>query len=87
MEKDKNGMSINVMSVLAKVPYSTINRALISIKALPIPGSQKRNARYSIEDTRKTLIKYFKEKSPISPQKKVHAFYNFKGVTGKISWS
>lgn len=76
-----DGLTQNTMSVLAKVTPATISRNLTSMKVSPIPSQSQRNLRYTIEDVRLLMSSFGKSRI----QKKVHAFYNFKGGTGKTS--
>lgn len=79
------GLTVKFMSMLSNVNMSTISRALQSLGINPSQISKKRNIRYTILETRKILDEYVKERNPIATSKKVHAFYNFKGGTGKTS--
>lgn len=85
MDQENSGMNINSMSMLAKVPYSTLNRRVVGLSLKSISGNQKRNVKYTIPDVRTVLSKYVKDKFPVASNKKVHCFYNFKGGTGKTS--
>lgn len=73
------------MSVLADTNYSRINRLVSRKEVKPISNSSKRNARFKIKDVRSILGDLIKIKYPISSDRKVHAFYNFKGGTGKTT--
>lgn len=85
MEKIMYALNANIISTVAGVNQSTISRAIQKHDINPIFSHAKRNNRYDIEDCRKILSPYVKEKNVINVNKKIHAFYNFKGGTGKTS--
>jgi chromosome partitioning protein len=78
------GLTLKFMSMLANVNHSSISR-FVTDTSKEFKGSQKRNFRYSYEETRRILTKYVAERNSIDTNKKIHAFYNFKGGTGKTS--
>lgn len=73
------------MTALTGLNYSRISRAVSVANINPLPNSSIRNARYSIADCRSVLSEFTKKQNPISLGNKVHAFFNFKGGTGKTS--
>lgn len=83
------GLTAKFISVLGNVNQSTISRILQSKKFKPskvgVNKPTKRNFRYSISETRSVLTEFVNQKHPIAKDKKVHAFYNFKGGTGKTT--
>lgn len=85
MKYDDHGLTINFMSVLADTNYSRINRLVSSKNIKPLSTSSKRNARYDIKSAREILKDLVKDEKPINSNNKVHAFYNFKGGTGKTT--
>lgn len=85
MNYDDQGLNINFMSSLAGVTYARISRAVSAANISPLPNSSKRNAKYSIHDARRVMYEYTKKENPIAKGNKVHAFFNFKGGTGKTS--
>jgi len=85
MNYDEYGLNTNFMCALSGLNYSRISRAVSAAEVAPLPNSTKRNARYSIHDCRKILSEFTKKLNPISKGDKVHAFFNFKGGTGKTS--
>lgn len=78
----KDGLTQVTMSLIAGVAPATISRHIQSLGVKPLPTQNKRNLRYSIADSR-SIVKNVSGISTI--KKKVHAFYNFKGGTGKTS--
>lgn len=85
MEKLIYSVNASILSTVAGVNQSTISRAIQKHDIHPVSDSAKRNHKYNIEDCRKILFSYVKAKNPIKYEKKIHAFYNFKGGTGKTS--
>ena len=81
------GLTAKFMSMLSKLNHSTIGRYIQSSNINSLPNSSRRNCRYSISETRKVLNEFIASRYPISPHKKVHSFYNFKGGTGKTTIS
>lgn len=79
------GVTQKIMSILSGVNQSSINRYISSNNITPLADSRKRNLRFSINDTRKVLNEFIASRRPIADDKKVYAFYNFKGGTGKTS--
>lgn len=78
------GLTLKFMSMLANVNHSSISRFVIDTSK-EFRGGQKRNFRYSYKETRRILTRYVAERNNIDTNKKIHAFYNFKGGTGKTS--
>ena len=81
------GMTAKFMAMLCKVNQSTIGRHIQSYDIHPLPSSSKRNCRYRVSEIRKVLGDFVKSRHPIASNKKVHAFCNFKGGTGKTTIS
>lgn len=77
------GVTQKTIAKLAGVSISAVSRCLSSKNIFPIEEAGHRNRRYSVKDAR-NVIKALKE-SDINIEKKKHAFYNFKGGTGKTS--
>ena len=77
------GMTAKFMAMLCKVNQSTIGRHIQSYDIHPLPSSSKRNCRYGVSEIRKVLGDFVKSRHPIASNKKVHAFCNFKGGTGR----
>jgi len=84
---ENNGITARFMAALAGVNHSTITRYINDKKIKPIASTLKRNMRYDFNESRKVLKEMVASKNPIDPSKKIHAFYNFKGGTGKTSLS
>lgn len=82
IDLEQDGLTQITMSLLAKVVPGTISRNITSMNIHPLPSQSQRNLRYSISDARKVISSLDPKKKII---KKVHAFYNFKGGTGKTS--
>lgn len=80
-----NGLTAKFLSMLGEVNQSTISRILQQRKLKQTSNLSKRNIRYSIEDARSILESFVKQKHVIAQNRKVHAFYNFKGGTGKTT--
>lgn len=76
------GVTQKIMSELAGVNPSTINKIVSAGDYSPIDANAHRNIRFSIEDTRKIIKKASKE---FSTKKSNMCFYNFKGGVGKTS--
>ena len=76
------GVTQKIMSDLAGVNPSTINKIVSSGDYCPIDDNAHRNIRYSISDTRKIIKKASKDSSE---KKSNMCFYNFKGGVGKTS--
>ena len=79
------GVTQKIMAILSGVNMSSVNRYIASNEIKPLPDSRKRNFRFSINDTRKVLNEFIASRNMVSDDKKVQAFYNFKGGTGKTS--
>lgn len=79
------GLTAKFISMLGNVNQSTVSRLLHLKKLKQASNLSKRNVRYSIEETRNILEGFVKEKHSVTPNRKVHAFYNFKGGTGKTT--
>lgn len=82
---DEYGLNINAMCALSGLNYTKVSRAVSAAGITPLPSSSKRNAKYAISDTRLILSQLIKRNNPIAMGDKVHAFFNFKGGTGKTS--
>lgn len=78
-----DGVTQKAMRDLADVVQSTIYRIGAELKIKPIGGGNKKNSRYSIEDTRRILKNFFPDK--LCTSLKCQCFYNFKGGVGKTS--
>ena len=78
------GLTLTFMARLAEVSNSSIGRYAAEIINKQ-PSNHKRNFRQSYNNTRKILTEYVASRNLISFEKKVHAFYNFKGGTGKTT--
>lgn len=79
------GITAKFLSMLADVNQSTVSRIIQSKMIKPISDTSKKNQRYAVSDCRIVLSEYLSKKNPTLPDKKVHAFYNFKGGTGKTT--
>lgn len=79
------GLTAKLLSILADVNQSTISRIIQSKSIKPISETSKKNQRYGVSDCRVVLSEYLSKRNPILSEKKVHAFYNFKGGTGKTT--
>jgi chromosome partitioning protein len=82
MKYEQDGLNQVTMALISGVAPATISRCVTSKQIYPIPAQGKRNLRYSIRDSQ-SIIGSVSLKKVI--KKKVHAFYNFKGGTGKTS--
>lgn len=79
------GLTAKFISMLGNVNQSTVSRLLQLKKLKQVSNLSKRNVRYSIEESRSILEGFIKQKHPVAQNRKVHAFYNFKGGTGKTT--
>jgi len=79
----ETGIRQKMMAILANTTSTTISRYVNSNDFSPMNLPNQRRMRYSIEDTR-SVIKDILTKN-YHVLKKVMAFYNFKGGTGKTS--
>lgn len=79
------GLTAKFISMLGNVNQSTVSRILQHKKLKQARNLSKRNVRYTIEETRDVLEGFVKQKHPVVQNRKVHAFYNFKGGTGKTT--
>ena len=80
------GISIPILEKMTEVNRSTISRALVSNNAQRVKDiDDKITRKYSIKDCRKILSSYISSKNVVKQGKKIHAFYNFKGGTGKTT--
>ncbi len=77
------GVTQRVMSELCGLSQTTISRYISQHNIEQIIGSAHRNMRYSIKDSRNIIFDLYSKNLDV--KKKVHAFYNFKGGTGKTS--
>lgn len=82
MKYEQDGLNQVTMALISGVAPATISRCVTSKQIQPIPAQGQRNLRYSIQDSQ-SIIESVLPKKVI--KKKVHAFYNFKGGTGKTS--
>jgi chromosome partitioning protein len=80
---DGFGVTQKVMSVIANVNPSTINKMVSLGDFVPVNLNVSRNIRYNITDTR-NIIKKFILKNNVFFNKKL-SFYNFKGGVGKTT--
>lgn len=78
-----NSLTQRIMADLAGVVTPTISKHISSNNIAHLPTNLRKNNRYTIEDARR-IIKSFSTHVPNILRKK-HAFYNFKGGTGKTS--
>lgn len=80
------GITQKMMSVLAGVNLSTVNRWMTknNLKPLPKAHENSRNIRFPIETTRK-FFQEFTVSEELKNRDFVLSFYNFKGGTGKTS--
>ena len=78
---DEKGLTQKMIAMLSGVTVSAVNKYILSNNILPIKKKAK-NLRYNIQDVRR-MTQHFLKNDAI--KKKVHAFYNFKGGTGKTS--
>ena len=72
-----------IMSAIAKEHPSSLNRFVLTNNIPHEQTGHQRNYKYSVENSRNILRKFVVEKKNIA--KKVWAFYNFKGGTGKTT--
>ncbi len=79
------GLTAKFISMLGDVNQSTVSRLLQLRKLKQASNLSKRNVRYSIEESRSILEGFVKQKHSVAQNRKVHAFYNFKGGTGKTT--
>lgn len=79
----KHGITQRSIARLGNVDNSTVSRWFSKNEVLPI-NDNKRNLRYSIEDTRKLFKDSILEPSLFKSCRTL-SFYNFKGGTGKTS--
>ncbi len=77
------GVTQKIMSDLAWVNASTINKIVGAGSYAPIDANVKRNIKYSIEDTRNIIKQALYKLRPDLP--KIITFYNFKGGVGKTT--
>lgn len=83
MDKNLLQLTQRIMSEIARENPSTINRYILNNNILHLETGTQRNLKYSIETSRDILKKYVVDRYNIT--KKIWAFYNFKGGTGKTS--
>lgn len=79
----KIGITQVAMSIMSGSTRSSISRFITSNGISPLSEGQKKNIRYGLEDVRNALKELYTHQ--YAPEKKVLAFYNFKGGTGKTS--
>lgn len=82
---DKNSLLLTqrMMAEISKENPSTINRFITTHDIPCVNFGTQRNFKYTISDASRVLSHFVSQKK--KPQKKVWAFYNFKGGTGKTS--
>jgi chromosome partitioning protein len=73
-----------IMAEISKEHPSTVNRYIANTGIPHVQTGTKRNLKYSIASSIKILSHFVAQKK--KAQKKVWAFYNFKGGTGKTSF-
>jgi ATPases involved in chromosome partitioning len=78
-----NGVTQKIMSELARVNPSTINKLVAAGGYKPLDEGVNKNIRYNLEDTRRIIAKFSPPAE--SMRSKVWAFYNFKGGVGKTT--
>lgn len=83
MNTESLQLTQRMMAELSRENPSTINRYISSNNIRHVDDGKQRNFKYSIEDSRRILKKFVADKLDL--QKKIWAFYNFKGGTGKTS--
>lgn len=81
------GLPMKLISLLSGLNPSTISRFVQAHELKPMGELNKRNSRYSINNTRKILSDLYTSKHSPRRDKSVLSFYNFKGGTGKTSIS
>lgn len=83
------GLTAKFIASLGNVNQSTVSRILNSRKfkvgKKESDKPSRRNTRYTIPESRSILTEFIKQKYPVDKNMKVHAFYNFKGGTGKTT--
>ena len=79
------GIPQRLMVLLSQMNKGTISRQVSSLGLTPIDPAKTRTNRYSFEDCRKVLAPFIAQKHPISRNKYIQSFYNFKGGTGKTT--
>ena len=82
IDLEKDGLTQTIMSLFVGVTPVTISRTITSMNISPIHSPNQRNLRYSIPNSKKVMGALMGRKNIM---KKIHAFYNFKGGTGKTS--
>lgn len=78
-------LTAKLLSLLADVNQSTISRYLQSRGIKQNPDSSKRNIRYPVGVCREIANEFIASRHTIRRDRNVHAFYNFKGGTGKTT--
>jgi chromosome partitioning protein len=79
------GLTQKCIAQLADLVPSTISRHITTMDINPLPISGPKKNRFSIDSSRKILFEVYAKNFQVL--KKRHAFYNFKGGTGKTSIS
>ena len=77
------GLTQRVISEMSEASLSATNRYITGSNIPHLESGSVRNLKYSIEDARKMIYEFYSKKFEVT--KKVQAFYNFKGGTGKTS--
>ena len=80
----KEGITQGTMGKLANISVSTFSRYLTNHNIFPVSDEAARNKRFKIEDSRNAIRAVLGDKFTNVVNKR-HAFYNFKGGTGKTS--
>lgn len=77
------GVTQKIMSDLAGVSPPVVNKIVSSGGFQPLVKNVSRNIKYSIDDTRKIMVKLLSKNFKEYP--KIYSFYNFKGGVGKTT--
>lgn len=85
LKYENQGLTMKFMSMISGMNPSTVSRYLSDSDIRPVPGSPKKNYRFPVRECQKILCEYVSKRHPVASNKKVQAFYNFKGGTGKTS--
>lgn len=80
---EKDGLTQHMMALISNSNVSTVNRYIKSKSYIPLDLNAYRNLKYNVEVVRDVIKSLFNLKKKITKRK--HAFYNFKGGTGKTS--
>lgn len=85
MQYQETGPTPLHLSALSGFSYDIIMRRIRDGNIQPLPNSPKKNRKYPVDECRNILKEIFASKHVIN--KKIHAFYNFKGGVGKTTLS